>query len=135
MATIRENRKNGKVVSYRFIVCLERDARGKQVRKYTTWTAPADLTPTKAKRAAERAAQEWEDEIRAEHQERKDAAANGTVYSLPPEKRQDNFTAFINDIWLPLQVQNGNCKATTIAFYENLARVITRYSYCITGVS
>lgn len=127
MATIRENRKNGKVVSYRFIVCLERDARGKQVRKYTTWTAPADLTPTKAKRAAERAAAEWEDEIRKEYQEQKEAAANGRAYSLPPEKRRDDFAAFVNDTWLPLQVQNGNCKATTIAFYENMAKVITAY--------
>ena len=39
MATIRENRKNGKVVSYRFTACLERDARGKQVRKYHMDTA------------------------------------------------------------------------------------------------
>ena len=70
MTTIRENRKNGKVVSYRFTACLERDARGKQVRTYTTWIPPADLTPAKAKRAAERAAMEWEDEIRAAHQER-----------------------------------------------------------------
>lgn len=58
MANIRENKKNGKTVSYRFTVCLERDAQGKQVRKYTTWTPPEGLTPAKAKRAAERAAEE-----------------------------------------------------------------------------
>ena len=57
MANIRENQKNGKTVSYRFTVCLERDARGKQVRKYTTWTPPEGLTPAKAKKAAERAAE------------------------------------------------------------------------------
>ena len=56
MANFRENKKNGKVISFRFIVCLERDVRGKQIRKYTTWTAPADLTPAKARKAAERAA-------------------------------------------------------------------------------
>ena len=56
MANIRENKKNGKVISFRFTVCLERDVRGKQIRKYTTWTAPADLTPAKARKAAERAA-------------------------------------------------------------------------------
>ena len=104
MAYIRENRKNGKIVSYCLTACLERDARGKQVRKYTTWTAPADLTPTKAKRAAERAAAEWEDEIRKEYQEQKEAAANGRAYSLPPEKRWDDFAAFVNDTWLPLLI-------------------------------
>ena len=81
MVTIRENRKNGKVVSYCFTACLERDARGKQVRKYTTWIPSGDLTPAKAKRVAERAALEWEDEIRAEHQKRK------TAFVWPEVKR------------------------------------------------
>ena len=57
MAAIRENKKNGKIVSYRFTTCLERDARGKQIRRYTTWTPPEGLTPSKAKKAAERAVQ------------------------------------------------------------------------------
>ena len=64
MANIRENVKNGKVVSYRFTACMERDVRGKQIRKYTTWTPPTGLTAAKAKKAAERAADTWEDEIR-----------------------------------------------------------------------
>ena len=50
MANIRENKKNGKTISFRFTVCLERDVRGIQIKKYTTWTAPADLTPAKAKK-------------------------------------------------------------------------------------
>ena len=29
MAAIRENKKNGKIISYRFTLCLERDAQGK----------------------------------------------------------------------------------------------------------
>ena len=43
MANIRENTKNGKVISYRFIACMERDVRGKQIRKYTTWTPPEGM--------------------------------------------------------------------------------------------
>lgn len=72
MANIRENTKNGKVVSYRFTACMERDVRGKQVRKYTTWTPPEGLTPTKARKAAERAADAWEQEVRAEYQKEKE---------------------------------------------------------------
>ena len=88
MANIRENKKNGKTVSYRFTVCLERDAQGKQVRKYTTWTPSEGLTPAKAKRAAERAAEEWEQETRAEYQKEQAAIAQGLAYQLPPEKRK-----------------------------------------------
>ena len=60
MANIRENRKNGKIISFRFTVCLDRDAHGKQIRRYTTWKAPEDLSPAKARKAAERAADIWE---------------------------------------------------------------------------
>ena len=122
MATIRENKKNGKTVSYRFTVCLERDIRGKQIRQYTTWTPEEGLTPAKAKKAAERAADAWEQEVRAEYQKKK---ALGQAYRLPPDKRRDDFTAFINDTWLPLQVCGGNDKPTTIAFYQHMAKYIT----------
>ena len=97
MANIRENTKNGKVVSYRFTACMERDVRGKQVRKYTTWTPPEGLTPAKAKKAAERAADAWEQEVRAEYQKEKEL---GDAYRLPPEKRHDDFVAFVNEMWL-----------------------------------
>ncbi len=72
MANIRENTKNGKVVSYRFTACMERDVRGKQVRKYTTWTPSEGLTPAKARKAAERTAGAWEQEVRAEYQKEKE---------------------------------------------------------------
>ena len=68
MASIRENRKNGKVVSYRFTACLERDAKGKQIRKYLTWTPPDGLSPAKAKKVAEKEADRWEGEIREEYE-------------------------------------------------------------------
>ena len=99
MANIRENTKSGKVISYRFTACMERDVRGKQVRKYTTWTPPEGLTPAKAKKAAERAADAWEQEVKAEYQKEKEL---GNAYRLPPEKRHDDFAAFVNEIemWL-----------------------------------
>ena len=72
VVNIRANEKCGKVVSYRFTACLERDANGKQVRRYTTWTPPVGLTPAKMKKAAERAADEWEREVRVEFQKEKE---------------------------------------------------------------
>ena len=127
MASIKENKKNGKTVSFRFTVCLERDIRGKQIRRYTTWTPPEGLTPSKAKKAAERAADLWEEETKAEYQKEKEAAANGQAYSIPPEKRRDDFVSFVEDTWLPLQVRSGNDKPTTVDFYQHMAKTITNY--------
>ena len=124
MANIRENKRDGKLVSYRFTVCLGRDANNKQIRRYTTWEAPEGLTPAKAKKAAERAADAWERETREEYQKEKEL---GQAYTLPPEKRRDSFTAFVNDVWFPLQVCNGNDKQTTITFYKNMKKLIVKY--------
>ena len=124
MANIRENIKGGKIVSYRFTVCLERDANNKQVRKYTTWTPPVGLTPAKAKKAAERAADAWEQEVRAEYQKEKE---QGQAYTLPPEKRRDSFKTFVNEVWFPLQVCNGNDKQSTVTFYKNMKKPIVEY--------
>ena len=117
MASIKENKKNGKTVSFRFTACLERDIRGKQIRRYTTWTPQEGLTPSKARKAAERAADAWEEEVKAEYQKEKEARAKGQAYSIPPEKRRDDFVAFVQDTWFPLQVRGGNDKPTTVAFY------------------
>ena len=75
MASIRENRNNGKTVSYRFTACLGRDAQGKQIRKYLTWTPPDSLPPAKAKKAAEKEADAWEISIREEYEKEKAAEA------------------------------------------------------------
>lgn len=127
MANVREKRKNGKVVSYQFTACLERDVRDKQIRRYTTWIPPVGLTPSKAKKAAERAADAWEQAIRAEYQKQKDALAQGRVYSLPPEMRHDGFVDFIENVWFPLEIKSGNRKPSTVAFYQNVTKHITNY--------
>ena len=127
MANIRENKKDGKTVSYRFTVCLERDAQGKQIRRYTTWTPPDGLTAAKAKKAAERAADAWEQEVKAEYQKEKEAAASGQSYALPPEKRKDDFVSFVNGTWFTLYICNGDRKKTTTVYYEDIARYITAY--------
>ena len=127
MANIRENKKNGKTISFRFIACLERNAQGKQARRYTTWIPPEGLTPSRARKAAERAADAWENEVKAEYQKEKEAKAQGRAYMLPPEKRHDDFAVFISDTWLPLQVRDGNNKPNTVAFYQNIAKIITKY--------
>ncbi len=56
MATVIENKKNGKTVSFKSRAYLGRNEIGKQVNKYTTLVAPDGLTPAKALKAAEKAA-------------------------------------------------------------------------------
>lgn len=128
MASIRENKKKGKVVSYRFISCLGRDEDGKQIRKYTTWSPPDGLTPAKARKAAEAAAAVWEMELRSGVPKEEPRAAVPTV-----EERRDDFVTFANDVWFPLQVKGNNRKPTTISFYESALKLINPYfeGYCI----
>ena len=107
MAHIRANTKNGKIVSYRFTVCLGRDCNGKQIRKYTTWLIPPDTSAAKAKKAAERAADIWEQELMNEYHKKLEAESAGKAYQIPAEKRHDDFVSFVNDVWFPLQVRDG----------------------------
>lgn len=117
MAAIRENKKNGKIISYRFTLCLERDAQGKQIRRYTTWTPPEGLTPAKAKKAAERAADAWEDETRRAYQEEQKALACGAAYHL----RQRNGMT----ISAPLLMKSG-FRCTSAATASPQQPLITR---------
>lgn len=124
MAHIRANTKNGKIVSYRFTVCLGRDCNGKQIRKYTTWPIPPDTSAAKAKKAAERAADIWEQELMSEYHKKLEAESAGKAYQIPAEKRHDDFVSFVNDVWFPLQVRDGKHKSKTIAFYESMTKLL-----------
>ena len=64
MATITLKRKDGKITAYKFRAYLGRDEAGKQIVRYTTWYAPDHLTPSKARKAAEKAASAWEEQVK-----------------------------------------------------------------------
>lgn len=122
MASIRENKKNGKVISYRFISCLGRDENGKQIRKYTTWAPPNELTPARAKKAATAAAAAWELELRSGIPKEEPRVV------VPKEDvREDDFVTFVDEVWFPLQVKGNNRKPKTIAFYEHTKKIVASY--------
>lgn len=56
MASIIQNKKDGKVISYKFQACVGRDEFGKQIWRCTTWKAPDGLIPSRAEKAAQKAA-------------------------------------------------------------------------------
>ena len=120
MATIQENRKNGKVVSYKFKICLGRTPNNKQIQKTTVWKPPADYTPAKAKSAAAHAAAIWEAEVREQFQK-------NSKFLLASQIGRLTFTAFINDLWLRYHIRGRDCKPSTIVFYEKMAKTITDY--------
>ena len=68
MASIIPNSKEGKIVSYKFKACVGRDDCGKQVFRCMTWKVPNGLAPSKAVKAAEKAAAAWEQEAKTEHE-------------------------------------------------------------------
>ena len=125
MAAIRENLKNGQVVSYRFIVCLGRDEQGKQIRKYKTWTPPKGIGPAKAPKEAEKQATLWEQSLK-EEAERRPTEENATVERTSVE-RKDDFSSFVEQTWFPLQVSGNNRKEKTVQFYEGTTKTIKTY--------
>ena len=60
MATISKNRKEGKLISFKFRAYIGRDEKGKQLFRYTTWRVPKGMTETKARRVSVKEAEKWE---------------------------------------------------------------------------
>lgn len=127
MASIIEVTRNGKLCSYKFKACVGRNVRGKQVFRCMTWYIPENLSPSKARKAAEKAANNWEEMVRQEFEAEQQARQMGMEYHIPPEKRKDLFVDYINQVWFPLRIENHNLKPTTIAFYRHMANLIQDY--------
>ena len=63
---------------FKFKACVGRDDNGKQIFKCTTWYPPAELTPAKARKEAQKVAAIWEDEVRQAYlKEREEKAVAG----------------------------------------------------------
>ena len=63
MASVRERRWNGKVVSYQFTAYVGKDDNGENLRKFLTWKIPEGVSPSRVKRMAEKEAEKWEKEL------------------------------------------------------------------------
>jgi hypothetical protein len=118
MAYIQEKIKGKKIVSFKFKTCLGRDANGKQIFKCWTWHPPADLTPAKARKEADRVADRWEAEQRLAFSQQK-----AEEPSAPPAPVY-TFDTFVNEVWIPLCVRDGSHRPATVAMYTNILKVI-----------
>ena len=118
MASVRENKKNGKVVSYCFTAFFGKNDEGKQVRQYTTWTPPKGFGQVRARKEAEKQAALWEQSLKE---------PKPLSLTEQSKERADDLGTFIDEIWLPLQVVGRNKKPKTIQFYESSSKLIKGY--------
>jgi len=127
VAAIRENKKNGKIISYYITAYIGRAENGQQIRRYMTWVPPEDLKQSQIKKEAEKAAEHWEEELREEYRKEQQAVKGGWSYQIPADKRKDDFIDFIDNTWLPLQIHGGDHKPSTVAYYEYVIQDIKSY--------
>ena len=125
MASIREKRQNNKTVSYEFACYLGRDVTGKQIRRYGTWTPEEGLTSAKARKAAERAADEWEKKVKEEYEKDLNSPERAEIKEL--SRSAIDFPSFVLDVWFPLAIENGGYKPKTVSFYNDTVKNIAEY--------
>ena len=125
MASITPNRKDGKIVSFKFRSCVGRDEFGKQIWLCTTWKVPTGLAPSRSEKAAQKAAADWEKVVRVEYQ--KDLLNPERVKEREIERLRTEFTAFVWEVWFPVCICNGEHKPTTIEFYRHISNQITAH--------
>ena len=119
MATIQENIKNGKIISFKFKAYAGRDENNKQVFRCMTWYPQPEMTATKSKKAAQTAADKFEQEVKEKFKQEQE-----TESTQSSELSDYTFDRFVNDIWIPNCVNDGSIRNTTITFYTNRLKVI-----------
>lgn len=125
MAAVTPKKKNGKIISYKFRACVGRGESGRQIFRCTTWKVPSGLSPAKAEKAATKAAEIWEREVRAEYA--KDIVEPERVKIREISRTKTAFLDFVQNEWFPICIDNGEHKAKTIAFYNDTTKNITNY--------
>ena len=122
MASVSQNKINGKVISYKFKACVGRDEFGKQIFRCTTWKIPDNMIPSKAEKAAHKAAAEWELKVRSEYE--MDLQNPERLKERMTANRRTDFADFILNTWFPICICDGQHKPTTIAFNRHISNSI-----------
>ena len=117
--------KDGKIFSYRFRAYVGRDENNKQIFRTTTWTVPEELVPSKAERAAHKAAAQWEESARAEY--KRDLLDPERVKAREIERTRTSFSSFVLNDWFPICIDNGEHKPKTVSFYNDTVKNLVAY--------
>ena len=110
MASIYPNRKDGKIVSFKFKWYGGRDENGRQIVRCTTWTPDKPMSERKLLLQAEKEATIWERQLETATQ--------------PQGEREMTFARFVDERWLPHQKAEKENRETTLTFYEQILKVM-----------
>ncbi|MBQ5762084.1 MAG: hypothetical protein IIW02_04635 [Clostridia bacterium] len=97
MATIYQNKKDGKIVSFKFKAFLGRNEKGKQIFKCKTWKCNQKIPESKLVALAEKEATIWEHELMKKNKDKKQKL-------LPVEIM---FEDFVENMWFPNQMNTN----------------------------
>lgn len=125
MATIIKKVSSCGEISYKFRAYLGKDCSGKQITRYMTWKKPDNLTASKAEKAAKKAANEWEKQVKAEYEN--DLLNPERIKIREIQQKRSDFSDFITNIWFPLCIEDGCHKHTTVSFYRYTVNRIISY--------
>ena len=122
MASITKNLKDGKIISYKFRACIGRDDAGKQIWRCCTWKAPIGVSAARVEKAAQKAAVEWEREVKEDY---KNVLENPEILKQREiQSKKTDFAYFVREIWYPICIGNGEHKPTTEEFYVHISNVL-----------
>lgn len=117
MATIYTNRKDGKIVSFKFKVFLGKEASGKHIVKCKTWFPDREMTEKKLRALAEKEAILFEYEAAAQYEEEQKRFKPSEI----------SFADFVEQIWLPSKINVDEVRTTTIVFHKSMLKIILPY--------
>ena len=120
MATIIENCKDGKIVSFKFKVCVGRDENKKQIFRCMTWYPDEGMTTSQKKKEAALAAATWEKDQKQQFQH-----DIGAPQLYRNKKASLTLSEFANNIWMPFFENDGTHRNTTLEMYRHiLSRIV-----------
>lgn len=117
MATIYTNRKDGKIVSFKFKVFLGKEASGKHIVKCKTWFPDKEMTEKKLRALAEKEAILFEHEAAAQYEEEQKRFKPSEI----------TFADFVEQVWLPSKINMDGVRTTTIVFHKSMLKIILPY--------
>ena len=114
MASIYPNRKDGKIVSFKFRWYGGRDENGRQIIRCTTWKPDKPMSERKMVIQAEKEAAIWQRQM----EEKKPAQDE------EPQLGELTFGEFVEERWWPYQKDVKENRDTTRTFYNQILKVM-----------
>lgn len=97
MSSIYPNRKNGKIISFKFKVCIGIDENNKQIFKCKTWTPEKSMSESKLKDLAKKEATLWEHQVMENYCNQQESAFEPNI----------TFLEFVEEKWKNEECNNS----------------------------